>query len=95
MLFAEIDMIAWDIRVFSETLASTASAILDGGHIFDTAHKKNAKVASGVGILVHVKHVCAVIVIYRCSDRVIAIDSKFGQLSIRMISVCMPRLGYS
>ena len=80
--------------LFSQTRASIASVILDGSHKIDTVHGNDVEVASGVGILVHVKYARAVITIHRCNDRVMAIDLKFGLQHIRMISVFMPHAGY-
>ena len=94
ILLAEIDGIVWDIIFFSETRASTASVILDGGHKLYTVHGNDAEVASGVGILVHVKYARAVIAVHRCSDRVMGIDLKFGHQTIRIICVYMPHTGY-
>ena len=80
--------------LFSQTRASIASVIIDGSHKIYTVHGNDVEVASGVGILVHVKCARAVIAIYRCSDRVMTIDLKFGHQTIRTIFVCMPHSGY-
>ena len=86
---AEIDGIVWDLILFAETRASTASVILDGGHKLYTVHGNGAGVASGVGTSIHVKYARAVIAVHRCSDRVMGIDLKFGYQTIRMIFVYM------
>ena len=81
--------------LFSQTRASIASVIIDGSHKIYTVHGNDVEVASGVGILVHVKYARAVITIHRCNDRVMVIDLKFGLQHIRMISVYITHSGYS
>ena len=48
----EFSDISWDIVLFSEIRAASATVILDGGHKLYTAHGNVSEQASGVGILV-------------------------------------------
>ena len=51
-LLAELSDVSWDIILFSETRAASATVILDGGHKLYTVHGNVSEQASGIGILV-------------------------------------------
>ena len=91
-VLTELDGIALDAVLFSETRAASQSIQLDGGHMLYTM--KGESVASGVGILLHSRHVRRANKFLGISGRVAALDVKVRGKSIRLVATYMPHAGY-
>lgn len=79
--------------VFQRPDVSLTIVNLHGGHRLISSLTDPS--ASGVVVLVHQKHRKRIIKIHHVSDRLLAVDIRYGIKIIRVISVYIPHVGYS
>ena len=92
-LLSDLSIIAWDIILFSDSRRPSQDIILDGNHRF--IYHLGAYRASGVGILIHSKHVDYVKNIVLISDREISVDFINDKSKYRYIALYMPHSNLS
>ena len=85
----------WHVICFSETRAITQDVIFSGGHRLISSYGDASNAASGTAILTHQKFTRFVKHKIIINDRIIAIDMKFRQKTIRIISIYMSHAGYA
>ena len=83
---------SWDVVCFSETRAKKMDRILSGGHRLVCEY--GGEGATGVAILIHRRWVKYTREVHLIHDRLIAIDIKLKERTIRIISIYVPHLGY-
>ena len=91
-LLGELHDLSWDFICFSETRRLSSDVIIAGGHRLISS--LSAPMASGTSILMHKRFDKSVLKVHIVSDRVMAVDLKFGGKRIRLISVYVPYSGY-
>ena len=90
-VIAELDSMYWDIVLFSETRAPSASIVVSGGHTLHTSGKNHD--ATGVGILIHARHSGKKVAV-NISDRVMYVDVELHGKACRAIAAYLPHAGF-
>ena len=91
-LLGELQNIAWDVILLSETRTPTGKYVLSGGHVLFTALLDNAFL--GTGILLNEKYVRKSNKIHCITDRVLVLDFMAYGTKIRAVAVCVLHAGY-
>lgn len=92
MLLVELEPLNWNFIYFSETRCLTKNIFIQGGHRLIAS--LNQSEVSGVAVLINRRFVKFIIKKILVSDRVMAVDIRFGKRCIRLIAVYMPHAGY-
>ena len=93
LLLSGLQDIIWDVILFSETRTATGTYIFDNGAKLITS--RGEQTADGVAILVHKDLLSSVVRVRKFGGRLIFVDLRMQDYTVRMISIYCPHAGYS
>lgn len=93
-LFAEAELLQWDLMMLSETWRKTKEEVWrsSAGHLFLGAGCPDGR--RGVAIVVHARHAKGFRAFHAVNERVCAVDIDVQGIKLRIISVYMPDCSY-